>query len=169
MSYQFVTQEELDQQKKYTIDQFIRDVEESKRVGMSLVDLDGGHSVPFKQCNEPGCTKLSAMDSKCPDHVPMTVDQRETLESMANVKQIFGRTLTGYDVQCIKKALQLIDKLDAELAQHRVLHKLSTEKIHELSDCVVGLLRAIKTFDDSVSAIAPDREFILNDKRRVER
>jgi hypothetical protein len=126
MSYQFVTQEELDQQKKYTIDQFIRDVAESKRVGMSLVDLDGGLRVPFRQCDEPGCTKLSAMESKCPDHVPMTVDQRETLENIANVQVGFTRQLTNYDRHAIKKALQLIDKLDAE--NERLRNTLATHE-----------------------------------------
>jgi hypothetical protein len=64
---------------------------------------------------------------------------------------------------------ELAGTQEKELTQHRTLHKWNVDKIQELSDCVVGLLRAIKTFDESVSAIAPDREFILNDKRRVER
>ena len=61
----------------------------------------------FRRCDEPGCTKISAMDGKCPDHEPMTVDQRGTLEVMANVQRSFSRTLTAYDIQAIKKALQL--------------------------------------------------------------
>jgi hypothetical protein len=91
-----------------------------------LMRLLEGKEMSFKQCNEPGCTKLSAMESKCPDHVPMTVDQRETLENIANVQVGFTRQLTNYDRHAIKKALQLIDKLDAE--NERLRNTLATHE-----------------------------------------
>jgi hypothetical protein len=76
----------------------------------------------FDQCDEPGCTMFAGSASKCPDHVPMTIDQRDTLKVLGDAQVSFLRTLTICDCEAIKKALQLIDKLDAENEQLCSIH-----------------------------------------------
>lgn len=51
------------------------------------------------------------------------------------------------------------------IKQLETMGDIKTRKIQELAECVVGLLSAIKSFQGQVSSVAPDAEFILNDKR----